>query len=239
MSKNDTAQITAPAAVLTPFEVLAAASSVIRARGYFQPVSRPWEAEVPTAMDTERLLFGWQPVERGDRARFAAQAEAAAAEAPAVLAWCAEGGEPGNGYRASLARIVRSGRAAERDIPLLCSAVNSYRRDQHRAAVAADRAADAEQSRHQGETGKRITVTATVAVVVDLGSRTYGYRVQPRLLVKFRDADHCIYVWQASTTNIPAQGDRVEITGTVSAHGAYQGIAQTSLTRCRWTPAKG
>ncbi|TDT93311.1 hypothetical protein EDD99_8120 [Streptomyces sp. 846.5] len=230
-------ETTAPATVLTPLEVLAAASAVIRVRGYFQPLSRQWEAAVPTAMDTERLVFGWQPHQRGDRALFAAQAEAAAVEAAAVLAWCAEG-EPGNGYRASLARIVRAGRAAERDIPLLCSAVNSYRRDQHRAAITADKTADAEQSRHQGAMGDRVTVTATVAVVVDLGSRTYGYRVQPRLLVKFRDAAHTVYVWQASTGNVPKQGDRVEVTGTVSAHGTYQGIAQTSLTRCRWTPAK-
>ena len=229
---------TTTSAVLTPLEVLTAAAAVIRARGYYQPLSRQWEPQVPTAMDTERFLFGWQPVERGDKQRFAAQAPAAAAEAPAVLAWCAQG-EPGNDYRQKLARIIRAGRAAEKDIPLLCSAVSSYQRDQRKAAAIADRAADAEHSRHQAAKGKRITVTATVAVVIDQGSRTYGYSVQPRLLVKLRDADHNVFVWEAKTENVPAQGDRVEISGTVSAHGQYEGTAQTNLIRCRWTPARG
>jgi len=223
--------------VLTPLDVLTAAGSVIRARGYYQPLSRQWEQEVPTAMDVERLVFGWQPVERGDRQRFAAQAQAAAAEAPAVLAWCLEG-ESGDNYRQKLARIVRTGRAIERDISMLCSAVHTYRRDQRRAAIAAERAADTEHSRHQAAKGERITVIATVAVVVDQGSRQFGYSVQNKRLIKFRDADHNVFVWEARTDNIPAQGDRVQISGTVSAHGQYEGTAQTSLIRCRWTPAK-
>ena len=103
-------------------------------------------------MDVERIVFGWQPMERGDRQRFAAQAAAAQAEAPAILAWC-EQGKPDDHYRQRLARIVRTGRATEQDISMLCSAV-------------------------------------------------------------------------------------VRISGTVAAHGQYQGTAQTHLIRCRWTPAK-
>lgn len=224
-------------AALTTTEVLRAAAAVIRARGYFQPLSRQWEPEVPTAMDVERYVFGQEPVERGDRQRFAAQSEAAATEAAAVLAWCAEG-EQGNDYRATLARLARAERISTRDIPVLCSAVAACRRDQQRAAVAAERAADAEHSRHQGTRGERVTIAATVAVVVDQGSRAYGYSEQPRRLVKLRDADHNVYVWEARTANVPAKGARVQVTGTVASHGQYQGTRQTNLTRCRWTPAK-
>lgn len=224
-------------AALTPTEIIRAAAAVTRARGFYQPLTRQWEPAVPTAMDVERWLFAQAPVERGDRQRFAAQAEAAAAEAPAVLAWCVAG-EPGNAYRTTLARIARAEHATTRDIPVLCSAVDAYRRSQKRAAIAAERTASAEHSRHQGAQGERITIAAVVAVVVDQGARRYGYSEQPRLLVKLRDADHHVYVWEAKTANVPAQGDRVRITGTVASHGHYQGTAQTNLIRCRWTPAK-
>lgn len=224
---------------LTPLEVLAAAAAVIRARGYFQPLSRQWEEQVPTAMDVERYVFGYEPVERGDFKRFAAQSQTAAAEAPAVLAWCTEGeGAHGNEYRLKLARLARAERVSARDIPTLCSAVNSYRQDQRWATRAADMAADAECSRHQGAKGERVTITVTVAVVIGLGSRRYGYSEQPRILIKFRDAEHNVFVWEARTSNVPALGARVRLTGTISSHGHYRGTAQTNLTRCRWTPAK-
>ncbi|MDJ0344260.1 hypothetical protein QMK19_29055 [Streptomyces sp. H10-C2] len=224
-------------AALTPTEIIRAAAAVTRARGYYQPLTRQWEPAVPTAMDVERWLFAQDPIERGDRQRFAAQCEAAAAETPAVLAWCAEG-ERGNAYRTTLARIARMERASTRDIPVLCSAVDAYRRTQQRAAMAAERTASAEHSRHQCAQGERLTLTVTVAVVVDQGSSRFGYSEQPRLLVKFRDADHHIYVWEAKTKNVPDKGARVQVTGTVASHGQYQGTRQTNLIRCRWTPAK-
>ncbi|WP_335983098.1 MULTISPECIES: hypothetical protein [Streptomycetaceae] len=230
--------MTAPTtAALTPTEVLRAAAAVIRARGYFQPLTRQWEPEVPTAMDVERYLYGRAPVERGDRRRFDAQAEAAAQLAPAVLEWCARG-EEGSDYRTALARLARADHVGERDIPLLCSAVHAYQREQRRAAATAERAADAAHSRHQGATGERIAITATVAVVVALTPRRFGYHEQPRHLVKLRDADHNVYVWEATTTNLPTRGARVHVTGTVASHGRYHGTPQTNLTRCRWKIAQ-
>lgn len=227
---------TAPS--LTALDILRAAAAVIRTRGYYQPLTRQWEPEVPTAMDVERWLFGRQSVERGDHRRFAAQSEAAEQEAAACLAWCQAGGRSSSEYRTKLARLTAAEHVTERDIPLLCSAVTAHQREQRRVNMAAERAADADHSRHQAAVGERASITAAVVAVINLGDRTYGYREQTCHLIKFRDADRNVYTWKTTTPNIPARDDSVRLTGTVSAHGHYQGTAETVLTRCRWSACR-
>lgn len=232
------------AARYTPLDVIHAAAVAITARGYYQPLTRQGEAAVPTVMDTEVILSNGTPIQRGDRALFARTAADLPGELPAaVLEWCRTGTAEHGDYRANLARAARAQFAAERDIPLLCSAVSTWQTEQRRAAIAAQAAADAEHSRHQGATSgpdKRITRTATVAAVIRQGDRSYNGRTQQRCLIKLRDADGNVYVWPArprSISTLPKEGTTIRISGDVTKHSTYRGAAQTYLGNCRWKPA--
>lgn len=239
--------MTTTAAVrLTPLDVIRTAAIVISARGYYQPLSRQWEAAVPTAMDVEHLVHGYGPIKRGDSALFArAASELPATLPPAVLQWALSGTAEQSSYRANLARAARAEHVTAKGLPLLCSAVEMWQREQRKNERATQAAADAMLSRHQGEKGVRLGRTVTVAAVIEQKSGTYGYTVQERRLIKLRDDEGHIYVWPArvrDVTTLPQQGARIQITGTVSKHDTYRNqahgdTAQTYLTKCRWKPA--
>ncbi|WP_138910004.1 hypothetical protein [Streptomyces chryseus] len=176
------------AAPLTPLAVLTAAAAVITARGFYQPASRSWEAARPTISDVEPLLFGWEFHERGDAALFARAATASRDIPAAVLQWCAAGSAPGHSdYRAKLARLASRPTVTPGSLPLLVSAVGAWQEEQRRHARAHQAAADAANSRHQGEPKERITRRVTVVARVRQDDRSYGYRVQSRYLIKMRD----------------------------------------------------
>ncbi|WP_330346658.1 hypothetical protein OG858_46955 (plasmid) [Streptomyces europaeiscabiei] len=235
---------TASAIRLRPLDVIRAATTAITARGYYQPLSRQWEKEVPTALDVEVLLFGREPFERGDRVRFTrAATETTPQTLAAILAW-AQAGAEGDDYRRRLARVARAEYVSTTDISLLASAVAAWRSSQKRAARAAQATTDAALSRHQGTVGERITRTVTVAAVIKQPEKTFGYSTQKRYLIKLRDAQGNVYVWPASPRDpgtLPRQGATVEVTATVKRHTTYANPShgdtpQTYVTRCRWKP---
>ncbi|MFM9625105.1 hypothetical protein ACKI14_45195 [Streptomyces turgidiscabies] len=236
---------TAPTVRFAPLDIIRAAATVIRARGYYQPLSRQWEKAVPTVMDVEHLVYGRGPVLDGDGALMARAASELPAEMPAaVLEWARTGTAEQGRYRANLARAARAAEATARDLPLLCLAPDVWQREQTRQARKVQAATDAVLSRHQGEKGERLVRTVEVAVIVDQQPRTYGYTVQERRLVKLRDTEGNIYIWEArvkDVTALPQQGARIEIRGNVKKHDTYRNAAhgdtaQTYLTNCRWKP---
>lgn len=228
-----------PAGPFTAAEVLHTAAAVVAVRGYYQPLSRQWEEARPTAMDVESLMFGWAMPIR-ERAAFERAMPAAGQAVADIVAWCRAGAAlTGNEYRTKLARLVDAPQATLRDLPLLCSAVSSWQREAKRVAADSERAAEADHSTHQGTTGQRLNITATLVVVVTLPVTTYGYREQAKHLLRFRDDRDNVYIWESTASRLPAQRDRVHLTGTVKKHTIYRGTAQTYLTRCRWTLADG
>ncbi|MGX9891411.1 OB-fold nucleic acid binding domain-containing protein [Streptomyces sp. NPDC002276] len=234
---------TASAVRLAPLDVIRTAATVIRARGYYQPLSRQWEKAVPTVMDVEHLLYGRGPILNGDGALMARAASELPATLPAaVLEWARTGTAEQGDYRANLARAARAAEATARDLPLLCSAPEVWQREQTRQARKTQAASDAVLSRHQGEKGERLVRMVEVAVIVDQRPRTYGYHVQERRLIKLRDAEGNVYIWEArvkDVTTLPQQGARIEIRGKVKKHDTYRNTvhgdtAQTYLSNCRW-----
>ncbi|MER7069290.1 hypothetical protein ABT357_27095 [Streptomyces albidoflavus] len=225
----------------TPAEIIRTAAAVLTMRGYYQPLGRPGEQAIPTALDVTAHLHGWEPVQRGDRARIArAAAQLAPGTVEAVTAWAASPPPQPSTYRLRLARLVRSAALTEDDVPVLASAVHAWQRTQQRAARAAQAETDRARSTHQGAVEERITRRLTVAAVVEQPSRTYGYRVQLRYLVRLRDESGAVYVWPAQPKrreDLPAEGQAVEARATVTRHETYQGTAQTWVTRVRWTEA--
>ncbi|MGW0786153.1 hypothetical protein [Streptomyces sp. NPDC002913] len=228
---------TAAPTEFAPIDVLTAAAVVITARGYYQPLTRPDEPAIPTAMDVTALLTGRDLYQRGDAALFARTRHQVEGIPETVRAWCLTGtGEPGS-YRARLAKLAGQATISDRHISMLASAVASWQKDQRRAALTRQQETDAERSAHVGETGDRITATVTVAAVIRLTDHHYGYSVQRRYLIKLRDEAGRILVWNATTSRAPSTGARITITGTVTRHDTYRDTAQTYINRCRWTTA--
>ncbi|GHB30874.1 MULTISPECIES: hypothetical protein [Streptomyces] len=226
---------TAAPTQFAPIDVLTAAAVAITARGYYQPLSRQDEPAVPTAMDVTAILTGRGRVQHGDGALFARTRPQVEGIPEDVRGWCLAGtGEP-DSYRARLATLAGQAAVSERDIPLLASAVASWQKDQRRAAAARQQETDAERSTHVGEKGQRITAPVTVAAVIRLADSEYGHTVQRRYLIKFRDDAGRILVWKATTDNVPSNGARITVAGTVTRHDTYRGTAETYINRCRWT----
>ncbi|MER7952356.1 hypothetical protein ABTY59_33685 [Streptomyces sp. NPDC096079] len=232
-----TARAAAP--TYAPLDIIRTALMAMEVRGYFQPTTRQWEKEIPTAFDVRNQLQGGATYERGDRRRFAEAAAAVPLEqAATALAWCATPPSGADDYRMNLARAARRSAVTEWDMALLASGANAWAKEQARAARKEQAAADVATSRHVGEKGERITVTATVAAVIRQGEKVYGYRTQTEYLVKLRTGDGAVIAWSAKTDKLPRQGDAVTLSGTVKRHTTYRDTATTYVTRCRWTPAE-
>ncbi|MGW3091711.1 hypothetical protein [Streptomyces sp. NPDC001108] len=226
---------------LTPYEAVRAAAAVIRMRGYYQPLSRMWEEQVPTAMDVTSHVYGWEPIERGDRARI----DRAAAELPPgtveeVLAWCLTPPAQPHRFRTALARAAAAEHVQERDIPLIAAGVGAWRQMRRRANYATQAERDRSLSTHQGEPGERLARRLTVANITAQPPRAYGYVTQERFLIKLRDQHGHVYVWPAQPKDpgtLPQQGQTIDARATVTRHETYRETAQTWVKQLRWKPA--
>ncbi|MGF3141011.1 hypothetical protein [Streptomyces diastaticus] len=226
----------------TPAKAMRAAAAVLTMRGYYQPLGRDGEEAVPTVLDVAAHLYGRAPVKWGDRARITrAIAQLDPGTVDGVTAWALDLPPQPSPYRIRLARLVRAGTATEDDLPVLVSGVYAWQCAQQRAARAAQAQADRDRSTHQGAPDERITRRLIAAAVIEQPSRAYGHSIQMRYLVRFRDESGAVYVWPARPKDgraaLPVEGQAVEARATVTRHETYRGVAQTWVTRVRWTPA--
>jgi hypothetical protein len=93
-----------------------------------------------------------------------------------------------------------------------------------RAAILAERAADAAQSQHVATVGERIEFTATVTFVATFES-SFGYVTVTGL----KDDAGNVYIQKGKA--IGSKGERFAIKATVKEHGARDGVKQTIITR--------
>ena len=77
-----------------------------------------------------------------------------------------------------------------------------------------------------GTVGERVTLTSAEAKLLTSWDTMYGVT----FMYQFTDEAGNIYIWK--TGNI-IEETRVSLKGTVKAHGEFNGIKQTELTRCR------
>ncbi|WP_424212717.1 hypothetical protein ACN20G_11900 [Streptomyces sp. BI20] len=208
-------------------DVLRVAAAVVTMTGRFVPKADAWTGRPTTADDVKAYYFA-----RNAPAEWLADIDAepaAQAHAADIRAWAIEGRSSENEYRYKIGQLAHAETVAPRHLPTLVSAIVGWRRDREKTAV--EKAAAV--SRHQGEPGQRLTVTATVTTVVELEARHYGYTTQRRRLVRFMDPTGNVFVWFASAAHVPDEGDEVEVTGTVSKHDAYRDVQQTVMKRCK------
>lgn len=113
---------------------------------------------------------------------------------------------------------------------LVASAVAAYQRVQEDA----ERCKNLEQERirkHVGEIGKRMTFTNLTIKRIRYFEGAYGVRT----LVTFEDVSGNMLVWWASREQSLAEGDVVDVRGTVKVHDEYNGQPQTTLQRATVT----
>ncbi|MEU8887333.1 hypothetical protein [Streptomyces sp. NPDC048442] len=217
-----------PADLRVPvIEALRVTAAIVTQEGRYYSRSEEWKKVIPTASSVESYFFNRKAPEEW---REAIDAEPdAPSTAAAVRAWAIQGYGSLSDYRHKVGQLARAETVDPRHLPTLVSAIAGWYRDQEKEAT--ERAA--QNSRPQGTVGERITTNATVTTVIELEGRSYGYHTQRRRLVKFQDGDGNVFVWFSSAATVPAQGDEVELTGTVKDHSIYGETAQTVLTRCR------
>ncbi|MFD8708619.1 hypothetical protein ACFV1W_39585 [Kitasatospora sp. NPDC059648] len=215
---------------LDVIEALRVVSALYRVRGYFQPLSRQWEPEPPTAMEAEEYLRDY------DRPDLRAEIDSvhdAADLATAALQWCLDGATSTDTFRRRLAATARRPVAPWAALPLLATVPAAMARDR----AAAETREAAHRSRHLGTKGDRLT-GLTLRVVRHFAEkpRQFGWSVQPRTTILLRDpATLDTLTWTCNSAQPPAIGRTITLSGTVKAHRLYQGrTRQTELTNCRW-----
>lgn len=156
--------------------------------------------------------------------------EADEAQATATLAWVrdemASKPEPSD-YEHNLVVITKTDHYAPKRLGLLVSAVAAWQR--HTNIMAERKAArDAEKdSAYVGEVGKRLRDLPAKIVFVKSFENNFGVSH----LIKFR-ADGNVLVWWKSGGELPTVDSEWKLTGTVKRHEEYDGVKQTTLTRC-------
>lgn len=198
---------------------LVASAATIREHGFVKKTGHDvYSGTVPTASKVESFL-----IDVRNPKRFIPNiTEADEAKAEAVRAWLVNHEGTQNDYLQKLIDLAAATRVSSRNIGILASSIAAYDRELERKAQVL-----ASPSNHVGTVGKReiFTVSLTGCKVLP----DYGYGCSN--LYSFEDENGNILKWKTQ-----AQIERTgtfQITGTVKSHGAWNGVSETELTRCK------
>lgn len=133
-------------------------------------------------------------------------------------------------YARTISAIVRGNSdnhhlVSGRNVKILASVVSGYQRAKSRAAEAAA----AVDSEYVGTVGKRQTFAGLKVIFSRVFDSYYG----ERQLIKFVDAAGNILVWWNTGSANPKIDEMYDVTGTPKTHDEYEGVKQTTLTRCK------
>jgi hypothetical protein len=133
-----------------------------------------------------------------------------------VIVACGETGIKQAGYASSILGYHRRGVARAEEI-------------EARAAAKAARLAAVGKSSHVGTVGEQVLLEVVIGRTIVCGGGQWG----PSYLVKMETIEGGDQVaWFASSDLDLQAGARCFVRGTVKKHDEYQGVAQTTLTRC-------
>ena len=130
------------------------------------------------------------------------------------------------GYVSNLKTLCSGEYCQSRDLGIVVSAVACYNREMARKEKQEIEKKKAAKSSWVGTVGERVTLTSAEAKLLTSWDTMYGVA----FMYQFTDEAGNIYTWK--TGNI-IEETRVSLKGTVKAHGEFNGIKQTELTRCR------
>ena len=130
------------------------------------------------------------------------------------------------GYVSNLKTLCSGEYCQSRDLGIVVSAVACYNREMARKEKQEIEKKKAAKSSWVGTVGERVTLTSAEAKLLTSWDTMYGVT----FMYQFTDEAGNVYIWK--TGNIIKE-TRVSLKGTVKAHGEFNGIKQTELTRCR------
>ena len=130
------------------------------------------------------------------------------------------------GYVSNLKTLCSGEYCQSRDLGIVVSAVACYNREMARKEKQEIEKKKAAKSSWVGTVGERVTLTSAEAKLLTSWDTMYGVT----FMYQFTDEAGNTYIWK--TGNI-IEETRVSLKGTVKAHGEFNGIKQTELTRCR------
>lgn len=133
-------------------------------------------------------------------------------------------------YARTISAIVRGNHnnhhlVSGRNVKILASVVSGYQRAKSRDAEAAA----AVDSDYVGEIKKRQTFTGLKVIFSRVFAGYYG----ERQLIKFVDLAGNILVWWNTGSANPKVDETYDVTATPKSHEEYEGVKQTTLTRCK------
>jgi hypothetical protein len=128
-------------------------------------------------------------------------------------------------YEYNLKTVEGLGRVNDRLFGIAASAVAGYRRW---VGKEVERKHAAETSNHFGEVGKREVFTLTVSTIFETENQWGVTRI-----VKFLSEEGNRAVWFSSKDPKVEIGGTYKVKATVKKHDEYQGVKQTTLTRCK------
>lgn len=197
---------------------LVASAATIREHGFAKKTGWDGEGARPTASLVESFLLDVR-----NPKRFVPNiTENDEAKAEAVRAWLVNHEGTQSDYLQKLIDLSAASRVSSRNIGILASSIAAYDRESERKAQAL-----ASPSNHVGTVGKRESFTVSLTGCKVLPD--YGYGCSN--LYSFKDENGNILKWKTQ-----AQLERTgtfQITGTVKSHGAWNGVSETELTRCK------
>jgi hypothetical protein len=135
-------------------------------------------------------------------------------------------------YEHNLRIVIKSDALTTKGLGIAASLISWYQREKgyaaERKARAEQRLKDAVTACHVGTVGKREVFSLTLEGVRFIEG-SYGCVT----LNRFRDGKGNLLVWFQSGDGNLEVGSTYRIKGTVKAHEEYQGIPQTTITRCQ------
>ena len=127
-------------------------------------------------------------------------------------------------YESNLRVVCQSEYCTWRNMGLLASVIVAYRKATTRTE---ENQRAAELSEHIGNVGDKVTLSVKVIRVIETEGH-YGLTS----VITMESGNNSI-VWFASGESKLDAGKEYQIKGTVKAHGLYNGVKQTTLTRCK------
>lgn len=209
-------------------EMLALASHVIGVDGW---VPRSAQFGKPTANTVTDLLLGGK-VAREWFDENDVPTEANEAEAVAAKAWAEAIDDAAafkSDYLANLRALAGLDEVKLDKVGLLASLIPAFRKAEGREIERKARAAADADSVHFGEVKQRLSVAATISLILSFDG-DYGVRS----LVKGITEEGNVVIWWASGTPDLEAGDRIVGKATVKGHDVRDGVAQTVVNRWAW-----
>ena len=152
--------------------------------------------------------------------------EEAVKTATEAIKWVLEN-EDNSDYIGNLKVLAKNEYVERRHFGLLCSMIQAYRRDIEKKEKAEREAKENRLSEYIGTIGERIEIEVVNANCVAVWETQFGVTH----IYKFKDADGNIAVWK--TGNHINTEKVTHIKGTVKTQEKYNGIKETTLTRCK------